>query len=306
MNQLELPVIPYACVITLKSRPDRIKSFHAWAKDYGLNYDVFFAIKHPKGGYYGCWDSHMQIIRKALQLNVPFALIMEDDCVPNPHLKSAATQSLWNELKEFLGTHGDSFDMIGLGGTPLYYTTGLLKGKNPSKHIMKMPFSETHAYLISRKFMKLMALLPYEGTIDYQFARRCKNMYMFSPEIFVQDPKLGSDNESPIAKFLSVRETGKEILHFFARKWPVGVDGWKISMIYVVLVVASIISVIASGKYAYIAIPLAALAFGTIFHFIQYKYMDPYKFIIKSQTGKTSSVQQQKPQELSSMTCEDA
>jgi hypothetical protein len=191
-------------------------------------------------------------------------------------------------LKTLIESPMFHFDMIGLGGTPLYYTAGMTKYKNASRHILSLKFSETHAYLISREFMELMVLLPYEGTVDYQYARRCKRMYLMSPELFVQDPKLGSDNESPIGKFLSIRAAGKEFLHFVARCWPVKTDGYIVSIAMFVMVLAAVASTIASQKYKYLVLPLAVGAILIAFHFVQYKYMDPYKFYIKSQTERTT------------------
>jgi len=281
--------IPYICVITLRSRPDRIKSFDRWAKDYGFDYDVFFAEKHPRGGYYGCWDSHIQVMHRALDRGSQFALVLEDDCIPNASMKSHKAQKLWDEVKELVAKYesGDfQFDMIGLGGTPLYYTSGMIKHKNMSRHILSIKFSETHAYLISKSFMELMTILPYEGTVDYQMARRSTRMFLVSPELFVQDPKLGSDNESPIGKFLAVRAAGKELLHFVARCWPRKTDGYIVSIVLFGMVLAAVASVIVSRKYKFLVAPVALGAILIAFHFVQYKYMDPYKFYIKPQTER--------------------
>ena len=66
--------------INLKHRKDRYNSAINTFKQINLhNVTFFLADKHEKGGRYGCFDSHIQVINNAFNNNYNNILIFEDD-----------------------------------------------------------------------------------------------------------------------------------------------------------------------------------------------------------------------------------
>jgi GR25 family glycosyltransferase involved in LPS biosynthesis len=67
-----------AYVINLRSRPDRLKQFDDQAKRIGLKYQRFSAYI---GGYKGCTESHVSVIKQAWYDRNKSCLVFEDDAV---------------------------------------------------------------------------------------------------------------------------------------------------------------------------------------------------------------------------------
>lgn len=91
--------------INLKTRKDRRKKMIKQFSKYKMESIEFFTAKlHPNGGITGCRDSHLQIIKKAKQQNLPFVMILEDDLL--------FSQNLHN-----LPVFPEHWKMLYLGGT---------------------------------------------------------------------------------------------------------------------------------------------------------------------------------------------
>lgn len=209
-------------MINLEFRPDRLAAFESFAEPYGLTYDVFLAKRHPISGLVGCWDSHMQVYRRALARNVPFALVLEDDCIPSNRLTRKSTTSLWHEVRSALNALESSETLeyiVGLGGVPMQFTTG--QRPNLTANIYGVKFGELHAYFVSRAMMRVLVQLQYQAPADTMLPVYCDNMYLMSPELFIQDPLLGSDNNNLVQNILPFRYTMKNILHWIMRQTPV-------------------------------------------------------------------------------------
>jgi GR25 family glycosyltransferase involved in LPS biosynthesis len=90
-------------VINLKEHPERLKRFEKHAKEYGIKYKVFNAIKHEIGSY-GCSLSHLEIIKYAKRKGLKNVLVFEDDAYfvyPKFYV--------WQEVEKYFSTECDVF-----------------------------------------------------------------------------------------------------------------------------------------------------------------------------------------------------
>ena len=187
-----------AYYITLQDRPDRARNFEAWAKTPGkpwstLTSDVrpFVAQRDPRGGDYGCWQSHISVMKLAVEEDADYAVVFEDDAIPT---KTARNQMQWDLLHAQIMHVMDTkpnWEIIGLGGIPLTWWHTAIK---TDTHVVQTPFLEAHAYIASKKFMDRMLAVEFTGTFDSELARRSgPECYIVTHELFEQDPNCGSN-----------------------------------------------------------------------------------------------------------------
>lgn len=184
--------------ITLSTRDDRKSKFKKWANEIdqpwsNLTKNVNFCVADPdpNGGDFGCWKSHMRVIKSASDAGSDWALIFEDDATPtNAARDRERWVSIWSQIVNLTQTSSD-WDVIGLGGIPMNWW---YKARQVSQNIIQTPFLEAHAYLVSAKFMDRMLSIDYTGTYDSELVRRATSTsYIITPELFIQDGECGSD-----------------------------------------------------------------------------------------------------------------
>lgn len=129
-------------VINLDSRPDRLEVFDAQAKKYDIDYIRFPAIPAHEQliPVWACKESHIAVIRKAIDDGVNSLFVFEDDAqfVDNFNEK---LEEVYNKLPQ-------NWDMFYLGAWHLVYqpyTEGLVK--------MIESYS-AHAYGIHSRYMQ--------------------------------------------------------------------------------------------------------------------------------------------------------
>ena len=135
--------------ICLKSREDRYKSACDQLEKIGLDAnDINFyrPEKDLRGGIYGCWNSHREVIKQGYDSEAPYWLILEDDFIFTPYWCSALMK-----LREFIASnnswhiinlHNQGVEIKSLGD--FYYGYG----------------ASNIGYIISRRYMQ------YKGFID--------------------------------------------------------------------------------------------------------------------------------------------
>lgn len=99
-------------VINLDKRKDRWEQIQENFKEYPFFLQRFSAIKHHRG-WIGCGLSHMRIVQMAKEANMPYVLLIEDDCHPTKHMAH------WGIIKHWLHTNKDKWDLF-LGGNCYY------------------------------------------------------------------------------------------------------------------------------------------------------------------------------------------
>lgn len=96
--------------INLDISTDRRKHAEHYFEKLNIPARFFTAKKHEKGGMYGCFDSHIQILSEAYKKNLDNILVFEDDFLPTP----AYSEDKLLKAIEFMKTH-DDWDIFHLG-----------------------------------------------------------------------------------------------------------------------------------------------------------------------------------------------
>jgi len=65
--------------INLLEREDRYNAMIQQFKRFDLEVEFFRTHKHPKGGMYGCFDSHIHCLKDARKNDLDYCIIFEDD-----------------------------------------------------------------------------------------------------------------------------------------------------------------------------------------------------------------------------------
>ena len=112
------------------------------------DYSFYRTQRHKEGGRFGCFMSHINVIKTAYDKGLDNILIFEDDFIPSPSYDPQVIQ----EVIDFLQTK-DDWDIMYLGhcmkcgGRPFY------PPKKVTKSIHKMKTCCNEAYIVSRKGM---------------------------------------------------------------------------------------------------------------------------------------------------------
>ena len=165
--------IPTYC-INLKERKNKKNYIKKHFKKFGIsNYNFFFAEKH-KNPIRGCLESHLSVIKLAIQNNYKSVLIFEDDV------------KLLNNL-EVLENVPSDWDMLYLGGT----VHRIINRDNPNW--TKVCCWTTHAYIINLNNNNLINLIlssqNYDKEIDrfyLEYIHKNYNCYMINPMVAIQ------------------------------------------------------------------------------------------------------------------------
>ena len=198
-------------VITLntKSGEERIKKFKKSVQEHipFIPIEIYKAQTHPKGGTYGCWESHKHVLLKALEKNLDYVLIFEDDACITSEFDVTTFCTILDQIK----TLPKDWDLIGLGGIASCWSSA---PQQYSSIFYNTPFYELHSYIASKKFMQSVKYMNYEGQVDYAFSRRAfSTSYLTSIELFKQDDLLGSHNKLQLF-IIPLRTFFKQINHF--------------------------------------------------------------------------------------------
>jgi hypothetical protein len=148
---------------------------------YNLNVEFHIVERSPKGGVYGCFESHINTIKKGLQyLNKhdDYLFIMEDDVYFD-----CQDANLFTHLTSFL----NSLDQNQLWCCCLGYLTNSIIRK-VNKNIVKMNECQcTHAYIIPKQTaLKLSQLKWNNQAIDFAWIDVIEQFYAPYPMIAFQ------------------------------------------------------------------------------------------------------------------------
>jgi GR25 family glycosyltransferase involved in LPS biosynthesis len=200
----------HSFVITLNSSTgkQRLKKFQKSVQEHipFIPIEIYTAETHSKGGTYGCWKSHKHVLLKALQKNLEYVLIFEDDACITSEFNVNAFYSILDQIQ----TLPKDWDLIGLGGIASCWSSA---PQQYSSTFYNTPFYELHSYIASKKFMQSIVYMNYEGQVDYAFSRRAfSTSYLTSIELFTQDDLLGSHNKLQVL-IIPFRTFFKKINH---------------------------------------------------------------------------------------------
>jgi glycosyl transferase family 25 len=135
--------------INLKHRTDRYNSsLKTFIKLNINNVKYFLANKHPKGGRYGCFESHINVIHDAYINNYNYILIFEDDV----KIAKYYNNLLLNKSINFMKTN-NNWDIFYLGYFPFSYN---YKYNIISDNIIESNPFGGHAYCLNKQSIKLI------------------------------------------------------------------------------------------------------------------------------------------------------
>jgi GR25 family glycosyltransferase involved in LPS biosynthesis len=156
-NQMQKDIwskIPLIQCINLQERPDRLNQVKQEFSRVGIleeNINWHRPTKSSKGGVYGCMESHLTCMKKAVSLNAQYSLIFEDDI-------KFINKDLYSKMRllfDFINKNKD-YDLVMLGwfSTQCDLKT-ILHNKNKDL-IQKQKVLQAHAYVISNKGMRFI------------------------------------------------------------------------------------------------------------------------------------------------------
>jgi GR25 family glycosyltransferase involved in LPS biosynthesis len=179
--------ISSATVINLRERKDRQAQSIQSAEQLCLPIKFFYADKHPLNGTAGCFASHQQVCKEALQKGLKKVLVLEDDfCATNDVFTMEGLNAL-KEAVEFANSN-DDWHIIYLGVVPNVWTD---RTSMVGKYLYSLkPWACTHAMIIHENYMKQIVEWTFnstEGKDAYDWRhRKCEKAFAFHPQAIKQ------------------------------------------------------------------------------------------------------------------------
>ena len=155
--------------INLDKRSDRRASAEKEFRKHKIPVKFHTVAADPRGGIYGCWESHATLMKKIWESKLDFGIIFEDDfrIIGNlPEIISEA-EKLPKDSWDFISLHYDSI---------IYHPI--------NKHFYRGTGWRTMGYLVNRNYLK-------------RFVRQGKFTFP-KPEGYHLDIELFINNKSPI------------------------------------------------------------------------------------------------------------
>ena len=211
--------------INLETRKDRREYASKLFKQHEIPCRFVTVKKHPKGGIYGCFESHIQVISEAYNEGRNNVLVFEDDLL----LTDSYTRENVENAIQFMKSRDDwdifYFGHILMNFDNLYFNT------KPLQHfpniIQYNPFT-THALVYSRRAMEkiLDTFKPYLEMpmhFDLYLAGHAGlTNYCYDPILIDQKWCIGSDIKARnirelIARKMSCFAEKKQVLHHLSQ-----------------------------------------------------------------------------------------
>lgn len=181
--------------ISLKHRADRRQHMDATMRRLDIPFRYHIAESHPKGGMYGCFASHMEVIHHCFAKGMQNVLIFEDDILPTP---SYSIQHIQHAVS-FMKTH-PHWDMFYFG----YFAFNtnpkdllVTAASTSSTHIIRYRPLAAHAYCVNRPAMEriLRSYAPHIGKlhVDIFYSKLGLHSYCYVPMLFEQKMCMPSD-----------------------------------------------------------------------------------------------------------------
>ena len=177
--------IPFIGCINIYERKDRYKHISEQFWKHGFLNRVRFrrAHKSPRGGRYGCWESHTTLYREAIECGASYALIFEDDTVLYDDFK----QRLFG-IREFIKS--EAWNYINLN-----HTIVITIKKKVTPNIYDGFVGNNRCYLIQNKAMKRITELPFPSTnLDKHIYSTFGTLHFSRPPL-TYDACFSSDND---------------------------------------------------------------------------------------------------------------
>lgn len=202
--------IPLIQCINLKERPDRFKDVKEEFQKVGMEHVKFYRPnRHKRGGIVGCATSHLECMKKARDMDVPYTLIFEDDVkfLDDNVWFGRMNDTLKYIDQEYEKHQSHDWDLIRIGFIPLGGS------KNIDRTVVKGESLTNTGYLVSRQGLK--KLIP-KCENYYLRARNIPNDKMMNIDEFYAFSKL---NDLRLDRAICVQRQSKS-----DNTWPLNVN----------------------------------------------------------------------------------
>ena len=211
-------------VINLAMRPDRLALISAALHKAGLSFETQVAVdgqtfeidsKFLSKGEIGCFKSHINSMRRQVEVGAPFSLILEDDAALSPKVN----EKFLSEMTELMSRK--QIDILQIGFIEHFYSMSirrgvleflidLLKGRGQkdisgTRFVMGEFRAGTHAYLVNNRLaeaisttVKVPPLIPWDGymqTLAGQIGRGEIRVARLVKSVVSQASRLSMDSE---------------------------------------------------------------------------------------------------------------
>jgi GR25 family glycosyltransferase involved in LPS biosynthesis len=185
--------------INLDISTERKKHSEHYFAELGIPARFFTATKHPRGGMYGCFDSHIQVLKDAYKRGLNNILIFEDDFLPTPSYTKERVHNAISFMKS-----NEDWDLMYFGYSFLKDDSNGLQTIFDAKYctpdIVKYNPYLTQAVCYSKKAIKTVVenyeecfgILHYD---EYLGSYLKLNSYCVVPMLFDQNFQLQHNNE---------------------------------------------------------------------------------------------------------------
>jgi hypothetical protein len=181
-----------ARVINLESRKDRQLLAMKHAGEIGLPIEFYFA-KPVSNGIRGCFESHQNVCRQALERGEKRVLILEDDFLPTKSLFTQVGIKALSEAIEF-ALSSESWNIIYLGVIPNVWTKS---SERIGQHLFKIfPYAQTHAMILSESYMKEVVSWKFTGLAYDWMHRKTERVFAIYPQAFTQAESISNITSS--------------------------------------------------------------------------------------------------------------
>jgi GR25 family glycosyltransferase involved in LPS biosynthesis len=216
--------------INLEQRPDRKINSETIFKKYNIPARIMTVKKHEKGGRYGCFDSHIKILKEAYEKNLEYILVFEDDIIATEYNSEKNISEAINFMK-----NNKEWDIFYLGFSVIKDSKNgvstILDAEYISENIIKYNPYFTHALCYNKASIKKI-LDNYEDYIEYMhydmyIANYLElNNYCYIPNLFDQDIRTSDNDILDLAEFfirniatnLTLLQTRLIYLYYIANK----------------------------------------------------------------------------------------
>lgn len=223
--------------INLYEREDRYLESKQLFNELNINnLEYYRTYKHKKGGKYGCFESHINVINKAYNSGTNNCLIFEDDVYP---LDFSYVGLL--ECVNFMQNNKE-WNIFYLGGFPnIYYD----QNKNTTPHFYKTHSIGCHAYVINRNLMNIVKDWKYNGIEIDNILCKMENSYTYYKPLFYQKASK-SDIGNRLwddLRFDGIKKGVFRFLYYYSYYF-----GYSIKKVLLVFIILILILIIKYGK----------------------------------------------------------
>ena len=154
------------------------------------------AKKHKLGGKYGCFDSHLKMYRMALDKNVNYALIFEDDFI----LKNKTINESINNALKCINKYKNFYRIC-------LHNSGTFKyKKTPIKGVYESQFIFMRCYIISKLAMESALKLGVTNNhidLEYLITWQKKKNFTIKPSLTIDRAAYSTNSYNYKSKFVN-------------------------------------------------------------------------------------------------------